>query len=111
SADPYMGELSMTRAPRSTKTLRDSLASAMPRASPPTSKPCHAPRPHAGRGSPDLGMRRSSRVPALELFGISIPPRTTAALVRNVRRVDRLLLALVILTIVPECTGQVKRRG
>jgi hypothetical protein len=56
-------------------------------------------------------MRRSSRLPALEPFGISIPPRTTAALVRNVRRLDRPLRALAISTIVPECRGQVKRRG
>src|SRR6266545_2413476 len=86
SADPYMGELSMTRAPTSTRTLSASLASAMPRASPPTSKACQVPRPTAGSSSPDRGMRRSRKLIALEPFGISIPPRATAEMVMNARR-------------------------
>src|SRR5262249_29201014 len=107
SAEPYMGEVSMTRPPSATKTRRVSFASAMPRPSPPTSKACQVPKPTAGRGSDVLGMRRSSTVLALDRSGMSNPPRPTADIVRNARR---LLSSCIIASIVPERFRQVKPR-
>src|SRR5215467_14008923 len=100
-----MGEVSMTRPPSATKTLSASLASAIPRPSPPTSKACQVPRPTAGSGSDVLGMRRSSTALARDRSGMSNPPRPTADIARNARR---LLSSCIIASIVPERFKQVK---
>src|SRR6202795_4400789 len=87
SDDPYIGELSTTRAPRPTKVLGVSLAWAISPAWPATSNTCHVPRPIAGTDSPAFGMRRSRTPSPLDSAGISMAPRATAPDLRKARRV------------------------
>src|SRR6266568_4742450 len=87
SEEPYIGELSMTRPPFSTKTLSVSLARASSFASPATSNTCQVPRPTAGISSPVLGMRRASgTAAAFDPEGMSRTPKAVALTRMKLRR-------------------------
>src|SRR5215831_1318714 len=90
SAEPYIGELSTTRPPRSTRALSASRACAVSAALPETSKACQVPSPTAGIVSPDLGIDRSRIRSAARAAGMTPPKESAAASFSQVRREMRL---------------------
>src|SRR2546430_15723812 len=77
SEEPYIGELSITRPPSSTKTFRASRACAFSFSSEPTSNTCQVPSPTAGIVSPVFGMERCNRSAARDAG--MLPPSVSAA--------------------------------
>src|SRR5947207_4078124 len=85
SAEPYIGELSITRPPRSTSAFSASRACAVSAASPATSNACHVPSPTAGIVSPVFGMGRCNRS-AARAAGMLPPSVSAAASLSQARR-------------------------
>src|SRR5256886_15865678 len=85
SAEPYIGELSITRPPRSTSAFSASRACAFAAVPPATSNACHVPSPTAGIVSPVFGMGRCNRS-AARAAGMLPPSVSAAASLSQARR-------------------------